>query len=405
MNHAMTSFTYNKNIKRLFWTTLFGSVNFLEPIMVLFYLKRGLDASTVYWITLAWCLSVLIFEVPTGAFADRFGPKASFIAGSLLGMMSKIVLLFAHEPIMFFLFNILWGISVTFFSGAEEALIYESLKEDGQEHRMSEVMGKIQSASFYSMMVTFLLGSYLARDLAEWQFITLIIANAVIQLVELCLFFGVVNPPSFAQFRENPFHQVKGGVQTIRQTPGLVKLFLNFTIVFIASFVIFGKIEQPYLTEAGLPVSLLGVYYAAMAAMGLLVSNRIGWLQKRFANTTLMGMTGIATVLALGFANMSTLVLSDTSGSLQLITATAVFFIIRLSRMVRTPIYSQMTNDYIPSKNRATTLSLLSIGDSFFDVLFLTTFAGIATMGLPSILAGCAIACLIGVCIPLTKAH
>lgn len=389
-------FTAKRNIRVLFWTTLFGSVNFLEPMMTLFYFQRGLTASDVFWVTLAWCLAVLLFEVPTGAFADRFGPKASFLAGSACSILSKLVLLFSADPAYLYLFNILWGLSVTFFSGAEEALVYESLKESGQEHRMSEVMGKLHSAFFYPMIVTFLFGAYYAKDLDAAQFGFLICANILFQAVQFFLLFFIVNPKSFERLRDQPYNHVKNGIRVICKTPNLIYIFLNFTIVFISGSVIFGKMEQPMLTNAGLPVQWLGVFYAAMAMAGLLISRNIGWLQTYFSNKTLMILTSWGSAIALLAASML---------SSQLIAASAAFVMLRITRHVRFPVYSQLSNDYIPSQSRATTLSLLSIADSLFDLVFLAAFAGIAAFGFPMVFAGCAVACLIGALMPIREAE
>ncbi|MGC5326155.1 MFS transporter [Brevibacillus sp. SYSU BS000544] len=385
----------NRNVKLLFWATLFGSVTFLEPIMVLFYMQRGLDPSSVFWVTFAWCSAVLLFEVPTGAFADRFGPKASFIFGCALNITSNILLIFAHDFLMLMIFNILWGASVTFFSGAEEALIYESLKENKGESRMGEVLGKISSATYIPMIFTFIFGAYFAKDLQEWQFISLILLTICFQLVQLFILMKVSNPRDFGKFRENPFTHVKNGLNLIRQTPDIIKLFLNFTIVFIPSFVIFGKVEQPYLTQAGLPVAWLGVFYAGMALMGLLISQNIGRLQKRVSNISIMRLSGLAAVIALGIASFA---FGQT-----LVFATIVFLVVRMTRVIRYPVFSQMTNEYIPSESRATTLSLLSIGDSVFDLLMLTIFAGIATMGMSPVFAISAVICTIGVLIPIRE--
>ncbi|WP_134684519.1 MFS transporter [Brevibacillus migulae] len=380
-----------RNIRILFWTSLFGSINFLEPIMTLFYFQRGLSASEVFWVTLAWCATVLLFEVPTGAFADRFGPKASFLVGAGIGLLNKVCLLLFPDPIMLYVYNILWGLSVTFFSGAEEALIYETLKEHEQEQNMSQVLGKINTAIYYPMILTFLLGPWLARDLQASQFSLLIGFNIVCQAVELILLLWIVNPRTFEKFRENPFHHIQNGWSVIRRTPDLVSLFLHFTVIFIAGTVIFGKMEQPLLIDNGLPVEYLGLFYAAIAAAGLFLSHQIGFLTQRFQPRHLLLWTGVGSSVAL-------LIASTTP---HLVSAGFAFVILRLTRVIRYPVYSQMANEYIPSQSRATTLSLLSIADSVCDLLLLTLFAGIAQWGIYPVLAGCGVMILLGSLIPV----
>ncbi len=383
------------NIKILFWATIFGSINFLEPIITLLYLKAGLTLSDVFWVTLCWCLAVLVFEVPTGAYADRFGAKVSFITGCVVSIISKgclIAAVLTQEGWLFYLYNILWGVSVTFFSGAEEALIYDSLKENNEEDTMDTVMGKLQSASLYPLIITFLVGPFIARDLQPIQFVILVIIMTVFQLVQLLLLFKVVNPQSFNKFRNNPFEHVKQGFTNIRNAPALIRLFVHFTIIFVASFVVFGKMEQPFLVQSGLPVEWLGVLYAALALIGLMVSRNIGWFTKRFSRIGLLYASGLIILVAVVIA-------SQNNGSVWI--ALGVFLVIRMARMIRYPIFSHLQNEYIPSDSRATTLSLLSILDSVFDIIFLVSFANIAVFGFNSLFMWCAVAILIGLLIPI----
>lgn len=360
------------NIKIIFWATLFGSVNFLEPILTLFYFERGLSEAGVLWMTLCWCLSVLIFEVPTGAFADRYGAKASFLVGSFVGMLSTGVLFFADSLLLFCLANLLSGMAVTFFSGAEEALIYESLKAEQREGEMSGVMGKIQSAIYFPAIAATLFGAFWARGLAEDQFRLLILLGLVAQAVRLLLVLRIANPKQEDSFRDNPFQHVKNGLYVIKKTPDLIKLFLNFTVVFIPSVAVFGKFEQPYLNLAGLPVEWLGVLYAAGSAAALLIARRLNWLTERFSRVTLLQVTGIATFL---------MVLTATFVQNSLAVALTVYFVLRISRTIRYPLFSHLANGYIPSGSRATTLSLLSIADSMFDLLIIGGVALITTLG------------------------
>ncbi|MCO7127087.1 MFS transporter [Sporolactobacillus shoreicorticis] len=70
---------------------------------------------------------MLIGEIPTGVYADRFGAKCSFITDPVLRIASIVLLFFASETWMFFVCSFINGFSVTFYSGADEAFIYESL--------------------------------------------------------------------------------------------------------------------------------------------------------------------------------------------------------------------------------------------------------------------------------------
>ncbi len=383
------------NIRLLFWINLFGTASFIDPVLTLFYLERGLTEQDILWVMMFWSGSVLVGELPTGIYADRFGAKLSFMTGSAVRFISFVLLFFAAEPWQFFLYSSLNGLSVTFFSGAEEALIYESLKRSREQHLMDRAMGNIRSAVFLTSIVTVLAGAYLAKDLTEQQFHLLIMIGMVFHAVEFLLMFFVKQPPEEQSFRDNPFAHISSGLNVIRGTPQLFWLFLNVSIVFITSGAVFENFDQPFLTAAGLPVEWIGVFYALSALLGFAVSRSIGFFTANVPHVVIMHVTGAGAAAGLFFAGMF--------GS-SLIAAGAVFFGLRLLRAVRDPVYSQLTNDWIPSGSRATTLSLLSIIDSVLDLAIFGMLSGLADRGLSTVFLAAAAIALIGAVIPVKKA-
>ncbi|MCA1058596.1 MFS transporter [Rossellomorea aquimaris] len=380
------------NIRMLFWISFFGTISFLQPVLTLFYFERGLTSSDILIVLMFWSGAVLLGEVPTGIFADRYGAKYSFLLGSFLKFLSIVFLLFAYEPWMFFLYSFINGFSVTFFSGADEALIYDSLKESNEENRMDHAMGKIQSASFISMLIAVLFGSYLAKDLADTQFTVLIMLGLAFHLIELLLILGVKQPTADSFQKENPFLQIKSGLIVIRQAPQLLLMFLNVTLVFIPAGAVYQYFDQPLLKDAGVPVYLIGVFYAVAAILGYIASNSIGWMTGRFARVWLMNLSGLLAVVGL--------LLSGLFGS-SLWVVLGAFFLLRLVGAIRYPIYSQLSNDLIPSGIRATTISLLSIVDSCLDLVVFGVLSSIALKGYSTVLIGCAFIALLGTLLPI----
>jgi hypothetical protein len=66
------------------------------------------------------------------------------------------------------------------------------------------------------------------------------------------------------------------------------------------------------------------------------------------------------------------------------------FFVLRYVRAIRYPIYSQLSNDLIPSGIRATTISLLSIVDSALDLVVFGILSVAALNGYEAVLYGSA---------------
>lgn len=382
------------NIKVMFWIQFFGSISFLTPVLTLFYTSRGLSASQILIVLMFWSGAVLLGEVPTGLIADRYGAKRSFLIGTWLKILSMAVLFIADTSWLFYLYSFINGFSVTFFSGADEALIYDSLKENGKEDKMDQAMGKIQSAGFISMILTVLFGSYFAKDLESEQFMLLILLGVFSYFIELLLVMRIKQPSKETNYRKNPFVQVKEGLVTIKKAPQLLLMFLNVTLVFIPAGAVYEYFNQPLMVDAGLPIYFIGVMYSIAAVIGYVASRSIGRMTGYFSRIRLMYITGF---LAVGGLLLSALF----ADSLWIIIGS--FFLLRWVRAVRYPIYSQLSNDLIPSNIRATTISLLSIIDSGLDLLVFGFLSYIAISGYTYILLSCSIIALIGTLLPIRK--
>ncbi|MCA0171943.1 MFS transporter [Bacillus sp. RAR_GA_16] len=295
---------------------------------------------------------------------------------------------------MFMLFSILNGLSVTFFSGADEALIYESLKKDNKQHKMDEAMGKIQSAGFIAMMFAVLLGSLLARDLQQEQFQLLILLSMMCYFIELMLLFFIQDPPGKMTISDTSLQNVLEGVKVIKKEPQLLVMFLNVTLVFIPTVAVFQKFDQPLLISSGLPVYFIGPIYAGGALLAFFSSRSIGMLNKKFSYSVLMYASGFLSALGLLLAAL----FQD-----QLWVILFVVLFLRWIGAIRYPIYSQLSNNIIPSHIRATTISLLSILDSVFDMVIFLLLIVFAIDGIQGILFGACFIAFIGSALPIQK--
>ncbi|MGG1687071.1 MFS transporter [Pseudalkalibacillus sp. NRS-1564] len=381
-----------RNLTLLFWVNFFGTISFLQPVLTLFYVKNGLNEADILIILMCWSGAVFIGEIPTGVFADAYGARNAFLIGAIIKISSIGILLMADSLTMFMLFSILNGLSVTFFSGADEALIYESLKKDKNHHKMDEVMGKIQSAGFIAMMIAVLVGSFLAKDLQSEQFQLLILFSLISYIIEFILLLFIREPSGKVEVKGTSLQNVIEGIQVIKKAPQLLFLFLNLTLVFIPTVAVFQKFDQPLMINAGLPVYIIGPIYAVGALLAFFSSRSINMLHRNFSYKVLMYFSGFLSacglVVAAIFQNQLWVILF-------------VVLFLRWVGAIRYPIYSKLSNDLIPSHIRATTISLLSILDSVFDLVVFTLLTLFATSGIQGILIGSAIVALIGSTLPI----
>ena len=120
--------------------------------------------------------------------------------------------------------------------------------------------------------------------------------------------------------------------------------------------------------------------------------NGVKQAERIFKRKTLTYITGI--MIAIAFAAGG---LFPASVALALF----VFFAVKIFFWLRYPLFQQIKNDYIPSNSRATTLSLLSMVDSTFDVVILGTLGLISGYGIQNVFLVCGIIVIIGLLFPV----
>ena len=382
------------NIRMLFWADIFGSVKFIQPVLALFYFSRGLDEALILAVMFCFSTGVLVGEVPTSMLADRYGAKRAFLLGAVFSIISHGMLVWADEPWLFFVSSFLSGFAASFFSGADEALIYESLKHSNEEHMMDRAMGIIQSAQFVVTVAVLVVGAILAKDLTNEQFNMLIILGVSFQCIRLCFLLFVKNPPHLEKYRGEVLAQVKEGILAVRKAPQVLWMFLNVTLVFIPTAAIFDNFSDKLLYDAGLPVYLIGGVLGGLAVFSFFVSRVIGWLTARVSRITILHVTGLLGVTALFVVALY----GDT-----LMVLLLAMVVLRFVRTVRYPVYSQLSNGLIPSHVRATTISLLSIIDCVCDLLIFSSVATLATWGFKYLFLCCAAVALLGCMVPIRR--
>ena len=179
-------------------------MNILNPVMTLFYFKRGLAPGDLFILMLCFSMSVLLFEVPTGVFADRFGLRTAIVMGGVTKLISTALLFVAFDPWVFFLTRVLDGLAGAFTSGASEALIYDSMSETQEQHKVGEVWGKIRSASYVPVIAANILGAVVANDLSEWQFRILIALAVALSVGQCFMLMMLVNPAASEKQSRRP---------------------------------------------------------------------------------------------------------------------------------------------------------------------------------------------------------
>lgn len=358
-----------KNVNLIFLSTMIGSTNFLNPVLTLFFLNRGTDESHIFFVMLSFSLTVLFMEIPTGVFADRFGPKSSLILGAVIRGVAAILLWHAHTPWHFYLSRALDGLGYCFFSGALEALVFESLKRENRENDAGLVFSKLQTATYIPLILANIFGSIVVKDLTSQQFTYIAGLWAIAcssQLIPL-VFLKDIRPTENKK-KTRYLEHVGDAFKDIKSSPNLISLFMNFTLVFITC-IIFTRFQEVALIFSGLQPALLGVFSTVALLLCLFVTRSMERLKKRYSYPQLFFISGMAITIGIAMCAFF-------PKSVHAVVIGAVF--VAVGSAVRWPVYVHLRNGFLFSERRATSISILSVFDSVLDLLILGSLGLVA---------------------------
>jgi MFS family permease len=342
----------NKELLKLNTLHFFLSLFFIGPIAVYFYKERGLNLLEVMTLESILAAFIFLFEVPTGIFADRYGRKNSIVAGILIFFIETAMMRFARGFLAFAVIFALTGIAVTFMSGSVEALIYDALKKRRKTHLMKKAMGSYGSYSLAGKFIAPVIGAYIARDLLPVEYTYLIYMTLVAVTIAFFIALSLKDGENKAVATDKP-----AAMLLLSESIGLVrhnKLLLRVILldIFACPFIFeFKYLAQESFNNAGIDVAVFGSVFGASVALAALAKKYaykfealLGARKVIFLATALPGVLYVSIVFV---PNPAWLIAS--------------FILLRMVSETAGPLFSEYRNSHIPSANRATVISLVSM--------------------------------------------
>lgn len=330
----------------------------INGVASLFYLHRGVSFDQVFYLSIVWSITTLIVEVPTGYLADRFGRKRTLLLGTFITLSSYVLAFFADSFWAFCLQFALMSFGFSCFSGTEEALLYDTLKETGDEHKMTSHFARLNAARQVMKIFVPSLGAWIAKDLLESQFRILVIVDIMGSILAWFMLSRLEEPRHVKVVADQEKGIFKESLDTIRREPMLFRIALNKTLVFVASFLIW-RVYQPYFLAHGISAGWFALLYVAFKTSETLTLFYLDGLEKRFSaerlafwSLCLAGVFLAAMILMPGYKL-----------ALFLATWLALYF-----SSIREPMFSHAMNGRIQSRSRATTLSNLYVVKAVLDI-------------------------------------
>ncbi len=341
---------------RIFYVFRLLATSYLwQPFFVFFMQSRGLSWAEIASLGGAYSGVLILAEVPTGAFADRIGRRASMMVGTLAMVVSSIVSYEAHSVAMFGVAECLAAISMSLCSGADSAYLYDFLDGRGAAHQYAHRESVASAWHLVGVAAAGAAGGLLAEiDLALPYLATGGVALCALLVAALLEDDGPRLAPGTPQplateLRAWASHMLDA-LRDVARSARLAWLIGYSAVVFVL-LTATKYLYQPYLEEHHFSLREIGLIFAGVHLVGAVVAYQSHALRRRLGDDALLW-------ILLGTLAGSFILLTAVSGSW----AVSMIGVQAFATGLYSPLVKPLLNREITdSSRRATVLSVESI--------------------------------------------
>ncbi|MFH0929599.1 MAG: MFS transporter [Candidatus Aenigmatarchaeota archaeon] len=296
---------YKKFIRNYYAYRFLKEFAFIYAVYVLLFKMAGLTLMDISMLLAIWSGFTLVFEVPSGALADKWNRKYMLILGLISKAVGFGIWIFANNFVMFALGFVCWGLGSAFYSGTQEALLFDNLRIFRKTGSYEKVIGRARFYSNLAIGTSVLLGGFIA----SYSF------DLVLILSSLMMLAAIVPVLSFREIRAKKtpseelkyFQLIKRAVKASLNNRTLMRMVFYSVVVF--SFIgTLNEYEQLYFSWLDIPVSFFGVAAVTIIAVDAIGSRFAYKFKKRFDNVDfiyiLSSLSGIFLIISVSFKTL-----------------------------------------------------------------------------------------------------
>ncbi len=312
------------------------------PIVVLFYQDNGLSMSQIFLLKSVYSIAMVVAELPSGYLADVWGCRRTLLFGAVMGTLGIIIYSVSSDFASFAIAEVILGVGFSFVSGADSAMLYDSLKAKSRENEYIKFEGQITSAGNFAEALAGVAGGLLATI----SFRTPYYFQIFIAAIAIPAAFFLKEPKHVQERIHLKMKEILAIVKLTYKQPEMRSAILVSSFTGAATLT-YAWFVQPYFKEAGVPVSVFGILWTMLNLSTGVFSIFAYRIERRLGrrNTLLL----IVILLSAGF------ILTSIEISLAGI---AILFGFYMVRGLATPVLKDYINQYTDSKVRATILSV-----------------------------------------------
>jgi len=354
-----------RNIRKQYIFQFINSLNLTRGIWMLYLAYKGLSLFHIGLMETVYHISSFSMEIPTGAIADIFGRKTSRSLGKVASIISILFMIWGNSALAFAVAFFFSALSNNLESGAGDALVYDSLKEIGREKAYLKISGRNEFlyniASIFSLVV--------AGYIATLNFENIYKVSLVIAIVTFVQTLSFTEPTISSVDNSQGFvktfiNQLKDSLYIVKKDKRVLGAILAaelFATLYTTEFFYI----QNRLQALGQTTFEIGIVLAAGSLACAILATQTHRLEKKYSIAGIMRIAAVVGII--GFWGMSIEGVER-----------YVFVVLSAVEGMIFVTVSDYINKLIPSKQRATILSLQSM---MFSAYMIVLFPIVGSIG------------------------
>lgn len=285
---------YQANIQKIYHFSFFWMFLIIIPVIVPYFLSLGLNMEEVFKLQAIFGVTVAILEVPSGYLCDLWGRKKTMLIGTFLSGIGFAILFFAKNWWQLVLFEITVASALSMVSGADIAILYESLNYvNDSRHERTKAMATIQ----WRQALAESSGAILGGLLVNISFKAVALVHALFGWAPFFIALTIKEPPYQKMDSKSHWSNVKEILAHIFTRDKLLALvFINLVIWGLSTFIAVW-VFQKYWQENAIPLYYFGPLWAAYNFTVGVAGKQVHKLEKRFGPIPLLIAVGVLPII------------------------------------------------------------------------------------------------------------
>jgi DHA3 family tetracycline resistance protein-like MFS transporter len=313
-------------------------------------------------------LTCLVFQVPTGLFADAFSRRWAVSVGCVLVGAGFILEGSIPQFASILVAQVVWGIGATLSSGAEDAWITDEVGEE----RAGPLFLRASQVGEASSLIGICVGVGLASIRLN---LPIVVGGALLVMLGAYLFLAMTEA-GYSAVRSEPRGSLTGmaagarsSLGSLRSRPLIVTILAITVVLGLASEGVDRLFQVHFLRDIGLP-SLAGLspvlWFGIISGGASLIVIAITWVIRRKLDLENHSHVGR---LLFAFTAVQALALAGFALAANLYLAIAFFWVANVMRQAFSPVQRAWLNRSLDSANRATLFSVDGQADALGQIV------------------------------------